>query len=77
MANRDDNVPDDVQRILDRLSPREREVVETRFGIGKSVDVQWQAVRAHLLSLTRKRIGEIEKRALDKLGSRGDPDDAA
>ena len=58
---------DDVQRILaEILSPRELRVIELRFGMG--MDEEQTLVQAgRELSVTRERVRQIEKQAIQKL----------
>jgi RNA polymerase sigma factor (sigma-70 family) len=50
-----------------KLRPREREVLKMRFGIGYDGTSTLDEVGRHL-GLTRERIRQIEKRALERLG---------
>ena len=74
--NSDDNSNDRLQRVLDDLTPREREVLKKRFGIEVGSDVTLAEV-VKQFDLTRERIREVERRARDKRGGGDDPDDAA
>jgi RNA polymerase primary sigma factor len=74
----DDNLPgpadaashqllrEQMQDILDQLSPREREVLEMRFGLGDGTSHTLEEV-GHYFGVTRERIRQIEAKALRKL----------
>ena len=55
-----------VDRILDRLTPREQTVIRLRFGIGYDEPCTLEEVGQNL-SVTRERIRQIEAKALKKL----------
>ena len=50
----------------ERLNWREREILKLRFGLGDGYAYTLEQV-AHVFQVTRERIRQIEKRALDKL----------
>ncbi len=52
--------------ILDRLSPREREVLEMRFGLADGTSHTLEEVGQYF-GVTRERIRQIEAKALRKL----------
>lgn len=57
--------------MLDSLTPREQQVVRMRFGIGETREHTLEEV-GRALSLTRERIRQIERAALDKLRARSE-----
>jgi RNA polymerase primary sigma factor len=61
------SLPKSLDDVLMKLSPREREVLKMRFGIGYDNTSTLDEVGRHL-GLTRERIRQIEKRALERLG---------
>jgi RNA polymerase primary sigma factor len=61
----------DLAALLDALSPRERQVLRMRFGIGGAREHTLEEVGRELL-LTRERIRQIERAALEKLRARSE-----
>ncbi len=61
------SIPKNIDDALSLLNPREREVIKMRFGIGCENTFTLDEVGRHL-GLTRERIRQIEKRALQRLG---------
>jgi len=62
-----------VQEVLASLTPRERRIIELRFGIGDGVSRTLNEVRDEVheeFPVTRERIRQIETKALRKLRSR-------
>ena len=59
-------LPGDVAGILERLDPREREVLRLRFGLDRGEPRTLEEVGVEF-GLTRERIRQIEARALSKL----------
>lgn len=61
---------EDVSQVLDTLAPRERDVIEMRFGLSgwKPQTLNDVATRFHL---SRERVRQIERSALDKLRVEG------
>ncbi len=62
----DSALKDDVRRLLSTLSDREREIIELRFGLEGQVPMSLKEI-GELYNLTKERIRQIEKRALDRL----------
>jgi len=60
------SVPDNLKKALLTLSPREREIIKMRFGIGYD-DISTLDEVGKRFSLTRERIRQIEKNALEKI----------
>lgn len=60
------SIPKNVNDALYLLNPKEREVIKMRFGIGYETPSTLDEVGRHL-GLTRERIRQIEKRALERL----------
>jgi RNA polymerase sigma factor (sigma-70 family) len=59
-------LPDEVERLLGGLDPREREILALRFGLDRGEPRTLEEVGAHF-HLTRERIRQIEARAMSKL----------
>jgi RNA polymerase primary sigma factor len=57
---------DEVERMLNHLKPRERQVVELRFGLGTEEPQTLEEV-GRRLKLSRERVRQIEERAKQKL----------
>ncbi|MFN4067478.1 MAG: RNA polymerase sigma factor, RpoD/SigA family [Thermosynechococcus sp.] len=55
-----------LKQLLSDLSPRERQVMELRYGLGEQPALEMAEIAA-LLGLSRERIRQIEHRALQKL----------
>ncbi|MFA5447662.1 MAG: sigma-70 family RNA polymerase sigma factor [Sphaerochaeta sp.] len=60
------SLKDDVRRLLSSLSEREREIIELRFGLEGKVPMSLKEI-GEIYNLTKERIRQIEKRALDRL----------
>lgn len=58
--------PKEIQKILSYLDPREREILTLRYGIGGATP-KTQKELGELYNLSPKTVGQIEKRAYDKL----------
>ena len=52
--------------LLGALSPRERQVIKMRFGIGVERNHTLKEI-GEVLSITRERVRQIEARAMNKL----------
>ena len=59
---------DEVEQLLTKLSPRERHIIELRFGVGRHSPLTLQEV-GHAVGLTRERVRQIAVEALHKLRS--------
>ena len=57
---------EEVERLLGHLKPREREVIELRFGLGREEPQTLEEV-GRRLKLSRERVRQIEARAKQKL----------
>jgi RNA polymerase primary sigma factor len=57
---------EEVERMLNHLKPRERQVVELRFGLGAEEPQTLEEV-GRRLKLSRERVRQIEERAKQKL----------
>ncbi|MBI1743839.1 sigma-70 family RNA polymerase sigma factor [Candidatus Acetothermia bacterium] len=57
---------DKLERLLDQLSPREREIIRLRFGLEGGRKHQLEEV-AKKFNVTRERIRQIEQKVLEKL----------
>lgn len=57
---------EEVDRLLRELTPRERQVIELRFGMGKEEPMTLEAVGKRL-RLSRERVRQIEEKAKRKL----------
>ncbi len=62
----DSALKDDVRRLLSTLSEREREIIEMRYGLEGQIPMSLKEI-GELYNLTKERIRQIEKRALDRL----------
>jgi RNA polymerase primary sigma factor len=56
----------EVERALEPLSDREKEVLRLRYGLGTDREHTLEEIGKHL-SVTRERVRQIESRALEKL----------
>ena len=64
----DSDAAKEVERALEPLSDREKEVLRLRFGLGTDREHTLEEIGRHL-SVTRERVRQIESRALQKLRS--------
>ena len=60
------DLSEQVKRALGTLSPKEKEILRLRFGIGEESEHTLEEVGRHF-SVTRERIRQIEAKALRKL----------
>jgi len=63
----DITVKESIQRVLDELSPREREIVMRRYGLGDMPGPQTLEEVGRHFGVTKERVRQIEMRALRKL----------
>jgi RNA polymerase sigma factor (sigma-70 family) len=63
----DISVRQSIERVLDQLGPREREIVMRRFGLGDTPGPQTLEEVGQHFGVTKERIRQIEGRALGKL----------
>ena len=61
-----EDLRDETQQMLSKLTPREEKIVRMRFGIGEQTDHTLEEVGRDF-DLTRERIRQIEAKALEKL----------
>jgi RNA polymerase primary sigma factor len=61
----------ELENLLGTLTPREQEVLRMRFGLGRAKEYTLEEV-GHHLALTRERIRQIERVALDKLRAKSE-----
>ena len=57
----------DIKRMLDKLSPKERDVLMLRFGLGKDGTKKTLEEIGTQYNVSRERIRQIENRAISKL----------
>ena len=55
-----------ITNLLDKMNPREREIIELRFGL-KDGEVHTLNEAAQIFNITRERVRQIEAVALKKL----------
>jgi len=63
-----DSLNDRIRDVLTLLTPREEEIIRLRFGIDKNSTYTLDEI-GRRFDLTRERIRQIEKRALEKLAA--------
>jgi len=63
----DISVRQNIEKVLDQLPPREREIVMRRFGLGELPGPQTLEEVGRHFGVTKERIRQIETRALNKL----------
>ncbi len=64
---------DDLQKVLDSLSLRERRVIELRYGLGDKGPLTLEDI-GHEVGVTRERVRQIESKTLAMLKSSGGAD---
>jgi RNA polymerase primary sigma factor len=57
---------DDIEEVLNTLSPKEADIIRCRFGFGKRAPMSLKEIGNHF-NLTKERIRQIEKKALRRL----------
>ena len=62
-----ENLFGDIKRMLDKLSPKERDVLMLRFGLGKDGTKKSLEELGTRYNVSRERIRQIENRAISKL----------
>lgn len=62
-----ENLFGDIKRMLDKLSPKERDVLMLRFGLGKDGTKKTLEEIGTQYNVSRERIRQIENRAISKL----------
>ncbi len=67
---------DEIENLLVALTPREQQILRMRFGVGGTREHTLEEV-GRALSLTRERVRQIERAALDKLKARSERVDLA
>ena len=63
----DATVRQSIEKVLDQLEPREREIVSRRFGLGDMPQAETLEEVGKHFGVTKERIRQIETRALNKL----------
>ncbi len=61
------NLPEELERLLECLEPRERDILKMRFGLTPSRESYTLEDVGEMFELTRERIRQIESRAMSKL----------
>ncbi|MFA5513394.1 MAG: RNA polymerase sigma factor RpoD/SigA [Sphaerochaetaceae bacterium] len=57
---------EDINKALEVLSDKEREIIEMRFGLNGAIPMSLKEI-GELFNLTKERIRQIEKKALDRM----------
>jgi RNA polymerase sigma factor (sigma-70 family) len=60
------NLDDEIKRVLADLTPREKDILKRRFGIGKSTESSLQEIASEY-GLSRERIRQIQVESIDKI----------
>ncbi|MBN2582756.1 MAG: sigma-70 family RNA polymerase sigma factor [Planctomycetes bacterium] len=63
----DSGVKESIEEVLEKLTPREREVIERRFGLGGGPGPQTLEEVGQRFGVTKERVRQIESKALEKL----------
>ncbi|HOI56248.1 MAG TPA: sigma-70 family RNA polymerase sigma factor [Phycisphaerae bacterium] len=63
----DSGVKESIEQVLEQLTPREREVIERRFGLGGGPGPQTLEEVGQRFGVTKERVRQIETKALEKL----------
>jgi RNA polymerase sigma factor (sigma-70 family) len=63
----DSGVKESIEEVLEKLTPREREVIERRFGLGGGPGPQTLEEVGQRFGVTKERVRQIETKALEKL----------
>jgi len=64
------SLKDDINKALEILTDREREIIEMRFGLNGAIPMSLKEI-GELFNLTKERIRQIEKKALDRMKQPG------
>jgi RNA polymerase sigma factor (sigma-70 family) len=70
----DSGVKESIEEVLEKLTPREREVIERRFGLGGGPGPQTLEEVGQRFGVTKERVRQIETKALEKLRTMIDPE---
>lgn len=68
--------PSEVRQALAQVEERDRRVIELRYGLGGE-QPRSRAEIGRLMGISRERVRQLEKRALERLGGGTAPDDAS
>ncbi len=64
------SLKDDINKALEILTDREREIIEMRFGLNGAIPMSLKEI-GELFNLTKERIRQIEKKALERMKQPG------
>ncbi len=67
LAVYNENLSDDVEKILEHLTPKERDVLSMRYGLYRDREKKTLEEIAQLYGISRERVRQIENRAIAKL----------
>ena len=67
------DMSDEIAKILESITPHERDILTKKFGITFSQNSSLEVLEAQM-QLTREQIESMEKKALRKLRNKGDAD---